>query len=110
MKICGHCKRKLPLNKFHINNKSKDGHTTICKDCRKKYVSKGNKGYNIYRKYQNNYQNKYYHKHKENIEYKEKIRLEEEKKQQAYRETADAARNLDSVSIDISEGNVQYIC
>lgn len=74
MKICGHCKKELPLNKFHINNKSKDGHTTICKDYRRKYVSKGNKGYNTYRKYQNNYQNNYYHKHKEDNEYKEKLK------------------------------------
>ena len=37
MKICSKCKRVLPLDSFSRSKRSKDGHTTQCKDCRSKY-------------------------------------------------------------------------
>lgn len=71
-KVCGHCHKKLNINKFHLNSASKDGHTSICKECRRKYVQ--TKGRKAYREYQTPYQLEYYYKHKNEEWYKEKIK------------------------------------
>lgn len=73
-KVCSCCKRKLTLDNFHRCSAQKDGYITICKECRKEYVSKGGKGYETYRKYQNKYQNKFYHEHKNEKWFKQKLK------------------------------------
>lgn len=37
MKICTKCKRELPLDKFPLDKKYKDGHSWHCKECRSAY-------------------------------------------------------------------------
>jgi hypothetical protein len=32
-KTCAACKRSLPLSQFHKNNRRKDGHHSLCRDC-----------------------------------------------------------------------------
>ena len=32
-KVCKRCGREMPLESFPKNNRSKDGHLSVCKDC-----------------------------------------------------------------------------
>jgi len=34
MKYCPHCKTLKPIDEFHLNKASKDGHQPVCKKCR----------------------------------------------------------------------------
>jgi hypothetical protein len=37
MKVCtGKCKQLKPLSEFYLRKESKDGHMSVCKDCRRK--------------------------------------------------------------------------
>jgi len=36
-KVCTGCGRELPLWAFNLNNHSKDGHMSICKECRRRH-------------------------------------------------------------------------
>ena len=44
MKVCKGCGRKLPLSAFALHDKSKDGHMSECKECRRRKSSKASKG------------------------------------------------------------------
>lgn len=37
-KICNTCKDNKPLSEYHKNNTKKDGLSSMCKECRKKYI------------------------------------------------------------------------
>lgn len=37
LKICGHCKRELPIEMFYKNSRTSDGLSCSCNDCRKEY-------------------------------------------------------------------------
>lgn len=39
-KVCRRCGRELPKGEFYVNNKSKDGLQTYCKDCKKEMSHK----------------------------------------------------------------------
>lgn len=44
MKVCKGCGRNLPLSAFALHDKSKDGHMSECKECRRRKSSKASKG------------------------------------------------------------------
>ena len=37
LKICGHCKRELPIEMFYKSSRTSDGLSCSCNDCRKEY-------------------------------------------------------------------------
>ena len=37
LKVCTKCRRELPLDRFPVDKRGKDGHSTFCKDCRSEY-------------------------------------------------------------------------
>lgn len=42
-KVCTVCGRELPIDSFPTHPKSKDGHTSTCKECHSKKLSEGQK-------------------------------------------------------------------
>lgn len=39
-KVCKECGRELPLSEFAKHDKAKDGHMSVCKECRRRKSSK----------------------------------------------------------------------
>lgn len=68
-KLCRHCGKILPLDSFHKNNQSKDGHTSRCKECSKEYYRRDEN-----KRRMKEYQAEYYRKNKEKLKEYEKSR------------------------------------
>lgn len=99
MKVCGRCKRELPLEMFHKNRSRKDGLSWHCKDCvreisviRKDKVKKYNAEH---RNQKSQYNKKYNEKHREErAEKQRQYRIENKEKAREYR-----AKNKEKMSI-----------
>jgi len=80
-KKCDKCKEIKPLNDFHKLTKSKDGHQSKCKECKKKYhlQNKERKSKRDKKRYQENKEeikkrtNQYYHENIEIIRERRKV-------------------------------------
>ena len=73
MKVCTKCKQLKDDSCFVKNNKSKDGLSWWCKDCKKEHNKNNYDKILAYRKNRPNYDKEYYKKHSENIKYKKKL-------------------------------------
>lgn len=91
MKICGRCKRELPLDMFHKNRSRKDGLSWHCKDCSKEitFARKDKiKKYNEeHRKEKSIYNKRYNDRHREErIEKQRQYRKENKEKEKEYKD------------------------
>lgn len=50
-KVCKECGRELPLSEFARHDKSKDGHMSVCKECRRRKHSKTDSAVNPLEKF-----------------------------------------------------------
>ena len=73
MKVCTKCKQLKDDSCFVKNNKSKDGLSWWCKDCKKEHNKNNYDKILAYRKNRPNYDKEYYKKHSEDIKYKKKL-------------------------------------
>lgn len=90
MKICGRCKRELPLDMFHKNRSRKDGLSWHCKDCSKEITfarkDKINKYNEEHRKEKSIYNKRYNDRHKEErAEKQRQYRKENKEKEKEYK-------------------------
>ena len=50
-KVCKGCGRELPLSEFGKHDRSKDGHMSVCKECRRRRTSKTDSAVNPLEKF-----------------------------------------------------------
>jgi len=104
-KRCHKCKAIKPLDDFHKLTKSKDGHQSKCKDCKKQYQLQ-NKQRKSNKDKQRYSQNKEVIKKRTNQYYHENIEVVRERRKVYYRQNAD---DIKAKVKDWRKENIDYI-
>lgn len=105
MKKCIRCNLLLSLDNFHLNNKSKDGHRSDCKVCRKNDNEKERIRIKEYRKTNKSYleTNKKYKEN--NLEFVKNLKIDWSKSEKGKESRKNYYKNN---SEKIKENNIQY--